>query len=168
MTVRKPLVVIAGRVQELPVGDAVAIPASNGGVDPIIASFSGAVQVATGTARYYHPSATTITSAYLSLGTASSSGSVVVVVKLNGSTLTTLTLTSGSNLLAPVTLSQALTPSDYLTIDVTGAGTGAADLNVYLVVDTVGGAGGAYGNLDNGTATSTFGGITPIDCGAAT
>ena len=163
MTVRKPLVIVAGQVQEMPAGDSVAV-SYNGGTDPIIASFSGPVSVATGASRYYHPSTTTIVGAYASLGTASSSSSVVAVVNLNGVLLTTLTITATNNLLSPVTLDQAITPSDYLTIDVTDAGTGATDLTVYLVVEAAGGAGGAA-NIDGGFPASKYGGTEPIDGG---
>lgn len=137
MAVQKPLVIIGGQVQQLPAGDSIPIN-YNGGTDPILSSFAGPVVTATGTYRYYHPSTTNITGVYISVGTASSSGSVVVDVKKNGTSIfsgTYPTITATNFVSSLVSITSALTSSDYLTIDVTSAGTGAADLNVYIVID---------------------------------
>lgn len=138
MATRKPLVIIGGQLQEMPIGDSVpsAAVTFNGGTDPIIATFAGTVVTSTGTSRYYHPSSSTIVEAYISLGTTSSSGSVTVDVKKNGTTILSgpMTITAGGYKSAPMDLNQDLTPSDYFTIDVTGAGTGAKDLVVYLII----------------------------------
>lgn len=122
----------------MPVGDSVAVE-YNGGTDPIIASFGGPVTLLTGASRYYHPSTTNITGAYASLGTTSTSGNVVAVVKLNGVEFVTLTVPANEHLLSLQSIAQAITPSDYLTIDVTSAGTDAEDLTVYLVVGATSG-----------------------------
>jgi hypothetical protein len=137
MAIQKPLVVINGQVQQLPVGDSIPVT-YNGGTDPIMSSFAGTVATLTGTYRYYHPTTTNITGVYISVGTASSSGSVVIDVKKNGVSIFSgsyPTIAASSYLSSLVSITSAITPSDYLTIDVTSAGTGAADLNVYIVVD---------------------------------
>lgn len=154
MAVRKPLVQIAGQLQELPNGDTLPI-SYNGGTDPIMSSFAGPLTTFTGTYRYYHPTSTNITGVYCSVGTASSSGSVVIDVKKNGTTIfsgTYPTITASNYLSSLVSITSALTSSDYLTIDVTSAGTGAADLNVYIVVDSA-------SNLASVPATSSSTGV---------
>lgn len=95
-----------------------------------VATFTSAGDVATftGTMRYYFESAGTITVARASLGTAGST-TTTVVVKKNGSTLSTLNLTSASNTTTTAP-SAAVAAGDYLTVDVTAAGTGAKDLVV--------------------------------------
>jgi len=144
MAVQKPLVIIGGQVQQLPSGDSIPVT-YNGGSDPIMSSFAGPVTTSTGTYRYYHPTSTNITGVYISLGTTSSSGSVVIDVKKNGTSIfsgTYPTIAASSHLSSLVSITSALTPSDYLTIDVTSAGVGAADLNVYIVVEATGGGSG--------------------------
>jgi len=61
------------------------------------------------------------------------SSTTTVVVKKNGSTVVTLSLTSGiyHNTALPVDLS--LTQFDWLTVETTAAGTGAKNLNVQMV-----------------------------------
>ena len=61
------------------------------------------------------------------------SSTTTVVVKKNGSTVVTLSLASGiyHNTALPVDLS--LTQFDWLTVETTAAGTGAANLNVQMV-----------------------------------
>ena len=88
----------------------------------------------TGTARFYVPNAGTIVMSKASLGTVSSSGNVVVNVKKNGTTAHTLTLSSGTNV-STVTTTVSVAANDYLTVDVTGAGTGAKDLVVMVRIE---------------------------------
>jgi hypothetical protein len=65
------------------------------------------------------------------LRTASSSGSVTAVVTLNGTTtIGTLTFTSGSLTSNTLTPNQAIAAGDWITVHVTGAGTGAKMLTV--------------------------------------
>lgn len=97
---------------------------------------SGTVAVVTGTARFRFPAAATLVGASMALNTAGSS-STTVVIKKNGVALTwasALTLASSATGLAEQAISGTATVAagDYLTVDVTAAGTGAADLSVFV------------------------------------
>jgi hypothetical protein len=82
-----------------------------------------------GIARLYPPVNMTVTTVMANLSSAPSNGNMTFVIKKNGtSTGTTFTLSTA--LMTPVTVSIALTTTDYLTIDV--AGSSAADLRVTL------------------------------------
>jgi hypothetical protein len=131
MTVRKPLVVIAGQVQELPAGD--TTPGSSGGGGTVITgSFTGAVALLNGKARYKPPADITLTGAFASAGVASINGDVTVAVKKNGSTIAAPTIAEGGYKSTTVSLSTALLTTDYLTLDVTAAGAGAEDVTVMI------------------------------------
>ena len=93
--------------------------------------YDGALALNTGTARLYVPAncAGYDVSAYL--GTASSSGDVTVDVLLDGSVDTTVTIPALSTT-ATTTSSVAITAGSYVTIDITGIGTGSSDLYLTL------------------------------------
>jgi hypothetical protein len=106
-------------------------------------SVSGTVTVGTGVHRLYNDTAITLRIAGVraSVGTPSSSGSVIIDVNRNGTTIfptqanrpaiASGSSTSGKNVLAEVT---ELGVNDYLTVDVDAAGTGAANLVVQILV----------------------------------
>lgn len=93
-------------------------------------TMSGPVTTLSGTQRYYAGASGTVTLSRASLGTVGTS-TTTVVVKKNGTTVITLSLTSGT---ATITSSAtvSLATGDYLTIDVTTAGTGAQNLTVQV------------------------------------
>lgn len=144
MAQRRPLVIIGGQVQEIPTGDSVYGATGgtgsgdpyNGGTDPIIATYAGEIAITTSANRYYHPTSTTISAVYMSLGTPATSGSVQVDIYKNGVSILTglLSLGEGAYKTNVFSLNVDLTPNDYLTVAVVSAGSGAKDLNVYLVV----------------------------------
>jgi len=82
-----------------------------------------------GIARLYPPVDMTVTTVYANLSSAPVNGNMTFVIKKNG-TSTGTTFTLSTTLMAPVTVSIALTTADYLTIDV--AGSSSADLRVTL------------------------------------
>ena len=82
-----------------------------------------------GVARLYPPVDMTITTVYANLSSAPSNGNMTFVIKKNGTSIGT-TFTLSTALMTPVTVSVALTTTDYLTIDV--AGSSSADLRVTL------------------------------------
>ena len=95
-------------------------------------TFSQATVAVEGSARWSPDKTVRITQVDATLDTPGSS-TTTVVVKKNGSTVVTLSLTSGiyHNTALPVDLS--LTAFDWLTVETTAAGTGAANLNVQMV-----------------------------------
>lgn len=103
---------------------------------------SGAISAtSTGTRRLYNDTgdAVTIVAVRASLATAPTTTSVIIDVKMNGTTLYTTsgnrpTLTTGTNTVL-ATLPDIITwPSgDYLTVDVDHADTAASDLTVQIV-----------------------------------
>lgn len=132
MALRRPLVVVSGRVQELPVGD--SLPASVS----LVAKYAitGTLTIQTGSARWYPDRSITISAAYFSVGTAPSGGSAIIDIKKNGTSIfsgSKPTISSGQNLSTTISgLSVSLTSSDYLTVDVNSAN-GAADATSCIV-----------------------------------
>jgi hypothetical protein len=105
-------------------------------------SLAGAVTVGTGAHRVYNDSTETLEIAGVraTVGTVSSSGSVICDVHRNGTTIFTTqanrpTITSGQNTSGKVTNMDvtSLAPGDYLTVDIDADGTGAEDLVVQIL-----------------------------------
>lgn len=94
---------------------------------------SGDVATFTGTSRYYLDMAGTVKVARASLGTAGST-TTTAVVKKNGTIIATVSLGSTVNTLA-VQPEVSVSTGDFLTVDVTAAGTGAKDLVVTVRVE---------------------------------
>ena len=94
-------------------------------------SYQGALETNVSTFRLYLPNDVTSTSIAAYLGTASSSGTVDLSFKINGSTDTTFSIAESATS-ATATSSTAISAGGYVTIDITGAGTGASDLYVLL------------------------------------
>lgn len=93
----------------------------------------GTLAATTGTHRFYVAAAGNIVMSKASLGTAGSTATTVVVKK-NGTTAHTLTIASGTNVITNNTV-VAVAANDYITVDVTAAGTGAADLSVLVRIE---------------------------------
>lgn len=81
-------------------------------------------------ARWYPPATITVVSYIASLDTAGSTTSTIIV-KRNGSTVKTISMTSGEQFEAGE-LVLAVNPEDYLQVEITVAGTGAVGLDVQL------------------------------------
>ncbi|QKW17382.1 hypothetical protein HUT12_23225 [Verrucosispora sp. NA02020] len=108
-------------------------------------SLSGTVTTGVGVHRLYNDTAAVwrLAAVRVSAGTGPASGSVIIDVNRNGTTvyptqanrpaIGTGQTTSGKNTLAEVT---EIGINDYLTVDVDSAGTGAANLVVQIVVTT--------------------------------
>lgn len=136
MAVRRPLVAINGTIRELPTGDELAGAYATGGSSIQVTKYSadGPLEVATGTARWYPETDITILGVYFSLGTAGTT-TTSADVKMNGTTiLSTLpSATSGVYKSTKQELSTSVTETDYLTVDITAAGTGAEDMTLCIV-----------------------------------
>lgn len=114
------------------------IPATKGGTGTTTGSSGGYINLSmpgtitppfTGVSRFYPPKNITIIKVLANLGTAPASGSLSFIIKKNGTSIGT-TFTLSSILMTPVTVSIALTTTDYLTLDVSG--TAASDLSLTL------------------------------------
>lgn len=108
-------------------------PAAN---QTIVWNRAGTVSTTTGAQRFRFPANATIIGASLALNT-SGSTSTTVSIKKNGTALTfasALTLGSGATALAEQAISgsASVVAGDYLTVDITAAGTSASDLSVFL------------------------------------
>lgn len=105
----------------------------------VVYNRSGAVSITTGTQRFRFPASATILGASMALNTGGTTATTVVV-KRNGSALTfanalslTGTTSSGTGLAEQaITSTAACSAGDYLTVDITAAGTSAADLTVFI------------------------------------
>lgn len=116
--------------------------ATASGVTVAVAPFAWAGTVAVGSGlsmRWYAPWNGTILGVQASLRTASTSGSVIVDVNKNGSTIFTTqanrpTMAASSNYSGFVTSADitSITAGDYFTVDIDSAGTNAADLLVVI------------------------------------
>ncbi len=91
----------------------------------LTASFPGAGAVTTGKPRWYPPSNITLQSMYVTAGVAPTADGVFTLKK-NGSSIATNTLSNGSSKSSATTLTTTLTPSDYLTVDITSITGGEA------------------------------------------
>ena len=89
---------------------------SGGGKETITGSFSGAFTPFIGTLKYYPYKDTTLTSVE-AWANVISTASVVLLVRINGVPSCEITLTQAAPK-ASVTVNQALTAADYLTVDV--------------------------------------------------
>lgn len=85
----------------------------------------------TGSLRFYLANAATLTKIVTILQTAGSSQSTIVV-KQNGGTISTVNIPATTTIVT-TTVSQSLAANDYLTVDITQAGTGAAYLYVTFI-----------------------------------
>lgn len=95
-------------------------------------SRSGALSVTTGTMRFRFPFTATLIGVSAALNTASSSGVVTFVVKKNGTSIGTYSIFAPNNNVSETSLTTSMAVGDYLTVDITSAGTGASDLTVFV------------------------------------
>ena len=96
------------------------------------ATFSQATVAVEGSARWSPDKTVRITQVDATLDTPGTS-TTTVVVKKNGSTVATLSLTSGKYHQTALLFDVSLTAFDWLTVETTAAGTGAKNLNVQMV-----------------------------------
>jgi Collagen triple helix repeat (20 copies) len=83
-----------------------------------------------GVARFYSPDSIQITYVYASVSLVPSGGSLSFVLRKNGSIVGTFSIANGQYLMSESITPINLTPSDYLTMDLTGVG--SRDLHVKL------------------------------------
>lgn len=122
MAARKPIVSIGGVRKQLPDADVLAT------VIPVRYNFLGAIVTSTGAVAYEFDGDYQIVSAYFYLQTASSSGSVVAVPRVDGSSLGTLTAAASATRSNKIDLTTSVSAGSRMTVDITGAGTGADSL----------------------------------------
>ncbi len=91
---------------------------------------SGLIGLKTGTVRLPVMESRTITQVRAMLGAASTSGSVTATLARNGTVVATVSIAASSNAANVTGLSIAVVVGDYLTMNVTAAGTNASDLTV--------------------------------------
>ena len=115
-----------------PKGDTGAAGAS---ISNAIYSAGGALEAAEGTHRFYVPSNGSLALSNASLGTAGTTDTVVDV-RINGVSAHAITIPAASNM-ASNTAPVAVATGDYITVAVTTAGTGAADLTVLARIEEI-------------------------------
>lgn len=113
-----------------PQGD-VGAGASNFTTQTKIFNFVGSLVPTVGTAKFYPPQTITVTSLYVAIGTQALEP-ITVVVKKNNTPAATAVLPANSNRTLPQAVSVVVTSSDYLTVDIPSAMSGA-NLNLTLV-----------------------------------
>ena len=94
-------------------------------------AFDGVLSANVGDARLYLPDSCSSADIKMYLKTASVSGSVDVNYKINGSTDSSITIAQGSTSTS-ATLTTAVSTGDFVTFDITSAGSGAEDLYILL------------------------------------
>ena len=144
MAIQRPIVLSNGSIQQLPIGDLVA-GAAAGSPQPITTTFAGTLTVFTGITRYYPEQDIILGGVYFAIGTTSSLGDVVIDIKKNGTSIMggvypTITPTNfKSNI---VTISTTILTTDYITVDITSAGTGVTNALITIIVASGTGLGG--------------------------
>jgi hypothetical protein len=105
------------------------------GVTPIF-TMQDTLAVRTGVSRFYFESTRTLVSARASVNTAPTGSAVVVLIKINGTAVGTISIAAGTNT-ATTTINQAVNLNDYATVDVTSVGstTAGSDLTVTLNIN---------------------------------
>jgi hypothetical protein len=163
MAAQRPLTLENGIIRQLAVGDTV-IGAGAGSPQPIVTTFTGNLVVTTGIARYYPEQDITLSSVYFSLGTSPSSGSVVIDIKKNGTSVmggVYPTITPGNYKSTSVVIGVTLSTSDYITVDITSAGPDSAEAVIIIEVATTGSVASALTVKDEGSTLSSA--VTSID-----
>ena len=94
--------------------------------------YKGTAEVATGTERSYIPRAATLNTADIFASTAPSGSAITVVIKKNGTSLTTITLPADSTSDLDNTINSSFVQGDYLTADITQIGSTTAGSDVVL------------------------------------
>ena len=122
MAARKPIVSIGGVRKQLPDADVLAT------VIPVRYNFLGAIVTSTGSVAYEFDADYQIVSAYFYLQTASSSGSVTAIPRVDGSGLGTLTVAASGTRSNKLSLTTNVSAGSRLTVDITSAGTSADSL----------------------------------------
>lgn len=92
----------------------------------------GLLSFMTGNARWYPDTSVTLTQAYATVSVPPSSGSAQFVVKKNGVSISTVSISSGQYKSSLVSLSANLLATDYVTIDVV-SGNGASDAAISIL-----------------------------------
>ncbi|MBF0214595.1 MAG: hypothetical protein HQM00_13705, partial [Magnetococcales bacterium] len=119
-------------------GDGVALFHANhknlAAAGTVIVSTDGPLQVMTGIARWYPPQAVAFGSMEAWVGTAPVGGQVQFTLRKNGISTATGSIAAGSQRMVATPITLALTPLDWLTMDVTQVGSSVAgsDLTVRL------------------------------------
>lgn len=110
-------------------------PVGNPGLVPVF-SRQNSLSLATGGTRFYFETARTIASARASVGTPSTGSPIIVGVRINGSTIGTISIDAGTNTKVGF-LNVAVQAGDYATIDILSVGstTSGSDLSVILSID---------------------------------
>lgn len=113
-------------------------PQGNDGPPGVVPVFSvvGVAYVRSGTHRFYVERSATLTKVRASLGSPASGSPVIVTVNVNGVLAGTVTVAAG-DYTATTTLSHALAPGDYLTVDITSVGSTSpgTDLTVSATIE---------------------------------
>lgn len=104
-----------------------------GGLRSKEASIPGTLTTFTGSTRWYPRDNITLTNVFVSMGTTPAAGSAVFNVRKNGTAIFTSskpTVTAGNYTSGANAISVAMTPTDYLTIDVETAAGADANLRI--------------------------------------
>jgi len=98
--------------------------------------WSGPLTYSLGEDRVYVPISGSLSKVSCYLQNAGSSATTISVVKNNSTVVTTVTIAAGE-LLVKTTPNSTLLEDDYLTVDITSAGTSASDLHVVLLFSKI-------------------------------
>lgn len=122
------LTTVTGTVNSTTIQAALTTAATTGGLTSGIKvyNFISTVTVGTGAVRWYPQGSIQLISAYLTAGTAPSTGAFNITLNKNGNPISTINLASGSYNSATSTLSTTAGTTDYFTVDVNTAN-GAKD-----------------------------------------
>jgi hypothetical protein len=127
--------ITAGTGATVNTSNGVATISVNGAISQVALNISGSLTALTGAARWYPPRNITLTDITVFVNTAPTSATTVIDLLKNNLSLlaggTYPTISIGQNSSSVVSLSATLTPTDYLTVNLTSAG-GAADMFIRI------------------------------------
>ena len=128
------LTTVTGTVNSTTIGAALTTAATTGGLTSAVKvyNFISTVTVGSGAVRWYPQGSIQLISAYLTAGTAPSTGAFNITLNKNGNPIATLNLSSGSYNSPTTTLSTSAGTADYFTVDVNTAN-GAKDGTLTMV-----------------------------------
>jgi hypothetical protein len=122
------LTTVTGTVNSSTISAALATAATTGGLTSAVKvyNFISTVTVGPGVVRWYPQGSIQLISAYLTAGTAPSTGAFNITLNRNGNPVTAINLPSGSFNSSTTTLNTTASTTDYFTVDVNTAN-GAKD-----------------------------------------
>lgn len=102
------------------------------GFDNKTYSYTGTLEINTGSRRLYMAQALTLNAVDGYVGTAPVGAAAIFTLKKNGSSIGTLTIADGATTVTDTSFNESFARGDYITVDITQIGSGTAGADLYI------------------------------------